>query len=523
MEAKVHSNEFGRLRSFLWPIHVYELKKLIPLLLIFFLISLNYNILRTLKDTVVITEKEAGAEVIPFIKLWVMFPASILLTFLFTRLSNRMNREMVFYVMVGIFLVFYCFYTFLLYPMKEVLHLDRTADWLQMHLPLGCKGMIAMIRNWTGTIFYVMCELWSNIIFAMLLWGFTNQVTRLSEASRFYAILGVGANFSGVVAGYISVLVSQGDFNEALPFGKTAWDQSIIMLTLIIASVGLLTMVIFRWFNKSILSDERFYDPEQTYKGTDGKGKISMRACIRYLLSSRYLVYLAVIVIGYNIVINLVEVLWKHQVNALYPNAQDYNLYMNQVSIVIGIIATLSALFLSGNSIRNLGWSVTALMTPVILLVTSILFFGAFFLKTYNPEFLLLMGLAPGAVVVFFGTLQNMLSRAAKYTVFDATREMAFVPLTQECKIKGKAVVDGLCSRLGKSGGSIAYQTLLITFSSIPAASPVIAVILFTIIGLWTGSTYLLGKEFNRLTGQKPSNDKLVAGVGGAKPEQQPA
>lgn len=490
------------------------------MLLIFFLISLNYNILRTLKDTVVITEKEAGAEVIPFIKLWVMFPASIFLTYLFTRLSNRMNRETVFYVMVGIFLLFYCFYTFVLYPTKGTLHPNETANWLQEHLPRGFRGMIAMFRNWTGTIFYVMCELWSNIVFAMLLWGFTNQVTRLGEASRFYAILGVGGNFSGVIAGYISVLVCQGDFNPALPFGNNAWDQSMIMLTIIITSVGLLTMAIFRWFNKKVLTDPRFYDPAQTLREKQAQGKISMRACIRYLLSSKYLVYLAVIVISYNVVIHLVEILWKHQVNTLYPNAQDYNLYMNQVSIVIGVVATLSALLVSGNSIRKLGWSFTALLTPVILFVTSILFFGAFFLNETNPELLLMTGFAPSVVVVFFGTLQNMLSRAAKYTVFDATREMAFVPLTSECKIKGKAVVDGLCSRLGKSGGSLAYQALIIAFSSIPAASPVIAVILLAVIGLWTGSTYFLGKEFNHLTG---ANKKIAVAVPRDNPEEQPA
>lgn len=523
MEAKKHSDEFSKLRSFLWPIHAYELKKLLPMLLIFFLISLNYNILRTLKDTVVITEKQAGAEVIPFIKLWVMFPGSILLTYIFTRLSNRMGRESVFYVMVTIFLSFYCFYTFVLYPSKADLHPNATADWLQAHLPAGFKGMIAMYRNWTGTVFYVMCELWSNIIFAMLLWGFTNQVTRLGEASRFYAIFGVGANFSGVVAGYISVIVSQGEFNPMLPFGRTAWDQSIIMLTIIITSVGLLTMLLFRWFNQTVLTDPRFYDFEETTKESRAKGKISMRACIRYLLSSKYLVYLAVIVVSYNIVINLVEVLWKHQVSSLYPNAQDYNLYMNQVSILIGVIATLSALFVSGNSIRKLGWSFTALLTPVILLVTSVLFFGAFFMKEKSPEVLVAMGVVPGVLVVLFGTMQNMLSRAAKYTVFDATREMAFVPLTPECKIKGKAVVDGLCSRLGKSGGSVVYQMLLLAFSSIPAASPFVAVILFSVIGLWTGSTYFLGKEFNRMTRKDVEEDRVVLVVPPAQPEEQPA
>ena len=88
--------------------HTYELKKLVPMLIIFFLISFDYNILRTLKDTVVVTAKSSGAEVIPFIKVWVMFPSAILMTILFTRLSNRFSRENVFYIMIGCFLTLFC-------------------------------------------------------------------------------------------------------------------------------------------------------------------------------------------------------------------------------------------------------------------------------------------------------------------------------------------------------------------------------------------------------------------------------
>src|SRR5258708_3886181 len=99
--------EFGRLRSYLWPIHRGELKKLLPMLLMFFFITFDYNILRTMKDSLVVTAKDSGAEIIPFIKVWVMFPGSILLTYIFTRLSNRLARETVFYVMLSIFLLFF--------------------------------------------------------------------------------------------------------------------------------------------------------------------------------------------------------------------------------------------------------------------------------------------------------------------------------------------------------------------------------------------------------------------------------
>jgi len=76
-------------RYFLWPVHRHELKKFMPMFVMLFLICFNYSILRNLKDALVVTAKNSGAEVIPFIKVWAMLPTAILATWIFARLSNR--------------------------------------------------------------------------------------------------------------------------------------------------------------------------------------------------------------------------------------------------------------------------------------------------------------------------------------------------------------------------------------------------------------------------------------------------
>lgn len=496
-----HQVKFGRWRNALWPVERYELKKLVPMLLIFFLLYFDYNVLRIMKDTLVVTAKSSGAEVIPFIKVWVMFPGAILLTFLFTRLSNRLKRETVFYVMLGIFLSYFVLFVTVLYPNRDLLHPNLTADALEKTLPLGLKGMIAMFRNWTFTIFYVMSELWSNIILALLFWGFANQVTQLGEAKRFYGLFGIGANLSGVAAGEASAWLSSKHFNPAIPFGSDAWEQSMILLIGLVIIAGAGAIALFRWFNKEILTDPRFYDSSEGKKAGEVRGKLSMRENFYYLIRSPYMIGIALIVVCYNLVINLVEVIWKHEMKELYPNPIDYNLYMSHVTSILGVLATLAALFISGNSIRKCGWTFTALLTPIILLVTSIGFFAFFFAKGEMADVIIqLFGATPLAIVVFFGTAQNILSRAAKYTVYDATKEMAFVPLSAEDQLKGKPLIDGVCSRLGKSGGSVIHQALLLSFATITASAPYVAGVLLTIIGVWIGATRLLGRRFNALT-----------------------
>lgn len=473
------------------------------MLMIFFLISFDYNVLKILKDTLVVTAKSSGAEVIPFIKVWVMFPSAILLTYLFTRLSNSLKRETVFYVLLSIFLGYFLFFIAFLYPARDLLHPHAAADMLEALLPPGFKGMVAMFRNWTFTSFYVMAELWSNIILAMLFWGFANQVTRLGEAKRFYGLFGIGANLSGVFAGEASVWLSSKEFNSFLPFGSDAWEQSMVMLVGLVLVAGVASMGLFRWFNKVILTDERFYDASEERKKGDVRGKLSMRESFSYLLRSRYMICIAIIVVAYNLVINLVEVVWKHEMHELYPNPSDYNLYMSHVTSIIGICATFTALFISGNSIRKGGWTFTAMLTPAILLITSIGFFGFFFIKGEMADVIVqLFGATPLAIVVFFGSAQNVLSRGAKYTVFDATKEMAFVPLSREDQLKGKPAVDGVCSRLGKSGGSVIHQALLLSFATFAASAPYVAGFLLAVIAIWIGAVKMLGKEFGELTKQ---------------------
>lgn len=497
--------EFSKWRAFLWPVHNHELKKLIPMLLIFFLLFFGYNILRTMKDALVVTAKSSGAEVIPFIKVWVMFPGSILLTWVFTRLSNRLSREWVFYSMLSIFLGFFFIFAFVVYPMRDLFHPHEAADLLQASLPEGFKGFVAMFRYWTFTSFYVMSELWSNIILAMLFWGFANQVTRLEEAKRFYGLFGIGANLSGIAAGMASVYFCRYDetnLSAVAGFDESTWQHSMNILIGLVIISGAAAILIFRWMHTQILMKEGQLSSEEIQKD-EVRGRMSMRENLSYLLNSKYLICIALIVVSYNLVINLVEVLWKHEVRELYPNPNDYNIYMAQVTTLIGVVATFTSLFISGNMIRKFGWTFTALLTPLILLGTSIGFFSFFFLKGNMSDLVLAwFGMTPLAIVVFFGTAQNILSRGAKYTVYDATKEMAFVPLSAECKLKGKAAIDGICNRLGKSGGSFIHQTLLIAFSSLTASAPYVAGFLLSVISIWTISVSVLGKKFSEASAE---------------------
>jgi len=156
--------------------------------------------------------------------------------------------------------------------------------------------------------------------------------------------------------------------------------------------------------------------------------------------------------------------------------------------------------------IRRFGWSAGAYLTPIILFISGLLFFITVLWKNHPVVHTvgLFFGTTPLAVCAFLGGIQNVLSRASKFTFFDVTREISFIPLSNESKLKGKAAIDGVGSRLGKSGGSVFHQSLLMFFGTIAMSTPFVAVILGLIFGAWMWAVRSLGYQFGALSPEEP-------------------
>lgn len=495
--------EFGKWRFLFWPIHRSELRKFLPMFFIYSLIVFNYSILRAAKDALIITAPESGAAAIPYIKIWAILPMAFLSTLIFTRLSNRFSREKVFYFLMSSFLIFFLLFGFVLYPLQDVLHPHKFADFLQSHSPKGLQGLIAIFRNWTFSLFYVMSELWSTIIMTVLFWGFANEVTSVKEAKRFYAIFGVGANLATIVAGQVGILLSSKLLYTKMHLGGDRWGQSLMMISALVVTIGLVILALYRWLSAHVFEKE-------TYKSSGLKEekeqiKMGIRKNFAYLAKSKYLICIAVIVLTYNISLNMIEIVWKDQVHHLCPYAADYNIYMSKVLTYIGITSTLFGLFICGQVLRRFSWTTGAYITPTIVLITSFLFFAFLLFKEvgFVGSVASFLGFSPLALCAFFGSVQNCLARASKFTFFDVTKEIAFIPLNNESKLKGKAAIDGVGSRLGKSGGAVVHQFLLLIFGGVSMSAPYVAVIIFIVAGAWVIAVKSLGKQFHELSEQK--------------------
>jgi ATP:ADP antiporter, AAA family len=493
--ATNQSPQFGKWRSLFWPIYAWELKKVIPFMMMFFFINFNYTILRDLKDAIVVTGKNSGAESIVFLKFWGVMPAAFLFMVFYSKLSNILSKPRLFYTMLSIFIAFFTLYICVLYPNRCLLHPTDFGDYLRGLLPKGFHGLIAMFVNWTFSLFYIFSELWGSVALSLLFWGFANDTTKPSEAKRFYNVLGIGANLAMLVSGPLIIYFSKVEKN-LLP-GIDPWAASLNVLMGLFLVAAFLIMGIYWWMNKNVLTDTRFYNPAEQAKAKKEKPKMALIESFKFLGRSKYMCLLAGLVCAYGLAMNLVEVTWKGQLKILFgDNTNAYSAYMGHFSILTGSVTLLMMIFVSGPAVRRLGWTKTALITPIVILVTGVAFFSFIIFRDSLATVIALLGTTPVLLAAWIGRAQNIMSKATKYALFDPTKEMVYIPLDQESKVKGKAAIDVVGARLGKSGGSLVNQGLIITFGSIAAITPYVAGLIFLVIFAWIGCAKALGKLY---------------------------
>jgi AAA family ATP:ADP antiporter len=236
---------------------------------------------------------------------------------------------------------------------------------------------------------------------------------------------------------------------------------------------------------------------------------MSIGESLRYLGSSKYMLALAALTICYGASINLVEVVWKSKLKLYCATPNEYSAFMGKFSTVTGAVTICMVLFVSRIFLSR-GWGVAAIVTPIVLAITGLAFFAVILFEDASMGILAALGTTPLVFAVMAGAAQNILSKSTKYSLFDPTKEMAYIPLDQEQKVKGKAAIDVVAARFGKSGGSLIQQGLLVVFGSLTLITPYIAGIILFIIGGWLFSVKSLNKQFTELTQEQAEEEKIA-------------
>jgi ATP:ADP antiporter, AAA family len=494
--------EFTGLRALLWPIHNHELKKFLPLAFIMFCILFNYTLLRDTKDTIVVNS--AGAQAISFLKLYCVTPAAVLFVIFYAKLTNIMSRENVFYAVVMPFLIFFGAFAFIIYPNLQALHPSpETITALKSSYP-ALGGFIDIYAYWSFSLFYVLAEIWGSAMIALMFWQFANHVVRMRESKRFYALFLVIGNLSLILSGQAVVFCSE-DIKQFFPTHEEAWQMSLYLMMGSVVIFGFIAMALYRWMHTSVLTDKRFFDPEEIAAPKKKKEKPSLMESVKIIFRSPELGLIAVLIMAYGVTVNLVEVQWKNQLGLYYAGDKGgYNAFMGNFSTITGIFTILFGWLVGSNVLRRVSWFSAAVITPLVITVLGTVFFFFIFAKDWVEFILQALATTPVAAACFLGAGIVIVSKGIKYGLFDPTKEMAYIPLDDELKTKGKAAVDVIGGRAGKAGGAFVQSNLQILLAStvVAGGANVVSVtapyafVIFAVVGLlWLYAVKGLSKK----------------------------
>lgn len=489
-QPTANSCEKSFLFKYIWPIHRFETSQFLFTTLLMFSILFIQNLVRAMKDSIVITT--IGAESTAFLKVWGVMPAAILMALAYVALIGRFRAQTVFYIIISSFLAFFGIFAFVIFPNHEYYHPhpDMAANLIASYPHF--KWFILSASKWGFSLFYIIAELWSNAVFNLLFWQFVNSVTSVDQSKRFYILFGLfgqtGLYFSGRFLQDAEPMSASliNHFNLAIPL--EILSAQLVLTGILI--LGAIAVGSFWYLNNKILVHAKV-----EFKAK--KAKMSLKESLKMVLGSRYIMLIAILLISYGAAINLAEGPWKAKAVQLYPTEQEYRAFVGSYLSYTGLFTILFVL-IGSNIVRFLGWYAAAIITPIMVFITGMGFFGI-----SNFDVLGMLGIAassPLVLAVSIGAIQNVLSKSSKYTVFDSTKEMAYVPLDDELKTKGKAAVDVVGTKIGKSFSAFLQSFVFIIMPTATYHSiSIYIMVVFTIICvIWIWAVRELSKEYNK-------------------------
>jgi AAA family ATP:ADP antiporter len=474
----------------LWPIKRHELKKVLPLILIKFLISLVYCMLTGIKDTIVINADKSGAEVIPVIKSFLVLPISIVVAMVYSKLSSRFSSSSLFYSLISVFIIILGVYAFILYPNKDFFTPVNSSNWALAYLGDNYKHWIAVYTHWIHVLFFVTTELWGQVVIFLLYWVLANNICTVEQAKRTYSILIAAGSMALIISGPIVSFFVKKYYYTGFIFAVKA-----VIAFSIVCSI--LTMLVY-WILNNILVRDKLLSYKEAVIANEQRSKqrLSLVSSFRHIFSSKYLIAIAVMVLGCAFCINIAEVTWKAQLKNMYPTQQEYQLFMSNFNVILGFVTLFTTLFISGKTL-HIGWVTSARVTPLAVFISGLLFFLISYFREWFLPLANAFNIDSLKLVVLFGAFQNLVAKTTKYAFFDSTKEIVFIPLDRESKTKGKAAIDLIGSRLGKSSSSI-FQLFIMKLKgtgSVLLITPFIMPCFAIVIFFWYYSVNYLGTQ----------------------------
>lgn len=418
----------------------YGFKKFLPAVAIQFCLAFSFIILQDLKVAVAL--QHGGQNLLQTVKIWAGIPASIILVCLYIWVANKYERHKhlgIFILPIVFYFVIYGFY-FYINPAALHINTERMIH-LQTTYP-GFDKLILMYGYWATSLFYILADIWAGFIVGVLFWQYMNDTTTVRQAKTFYPALGLFVSFGMVASKAVTLAVQQSDVHS---------NHTIQVFVGFVALAGVLAVFIHYLVCKNVISKDKHPANVQHVKLN-----MTTLKTFGYVFTSKYLGLIALSVFAFGAILNLIGSLhgtYAYKMQKLGKmTPETYAELANKITVIatsFGFLFSVGAFLLSMYLLKKHGWFKAALVIPIFTILTACVLMYVTYDESLSKEF---SPISYGLVFVLMMTVKQM-----KHFFFKPIKEMAYIPLKQEMKVKGKAFVDLFVERFAFSFGAMTF------------------------------------------------------------------
>lgn len=464
------------------PVHKHELASFSYISIMMFAVTYVYGILRVLKESLILSL--ATAELISAIKIWVIWPVSVLVIVFYMKMTDRVRRTRLFHCTNLFFVSFFILFATVIYPNYDQACLHIGKD-LVTRLP-SLRYLVATINNWPCGLFYAFSEMWTTAMLSISVWEITNHITSVEQSKRFYPLFGAFRGFglltASITASYVATLFD-------------SWQNTLqLSIAALVVAAGVLStalMLLTRELGFDQLNSESMSRLENA-KQQQQEHASSLTESVKHILKSPTILLITSLILCYGLSLNLIEGVWKKVVELKF--ASNANEIQRFIGLTYSGVGSFTIFFsLTGvAALKFLGWRRVAMATPLVFGLTGFFFFGSVLGK--NSQIVLMYGLPALELATYMGAINQVFARSSKNSFFDTTKEMLYIPLSLEMRTKGKAAAETIGMRFGKGSGALIQQVLLAMFggSTLIGLAPILGTGFFLVIAWWFYSIWRL-------------------------------
>lgn len=473
-----------------------------------------YSVSRTLKDAFVISKQLPVS--ISFLKLWVILPLSVFVTGLIQRLLSTHSVSKIFNAFLIAFGIIYFLQGLFFLPFAQSIQpgpywsRDMFADEKMKGKNMNVLFPIILILNeWTSSFVYVTAEIYGSVLVQYIFLAFVNEVLTSKQNTRFIPPFYIISNILLMGSGLTNIGFGMWAEQDHVEFRK---KEFVTFGFFVVGGILTFAAYFMKKYVENTLLNEQLFIRTESIKKKGRKQSASFLESLKLMIQSKFLIAIVLNSLFYYIAINLVELSWKNSIRvAAEVHNKDKDIFTRIVGaaeqLVVGFTVVIVLLSPLSNFIQTHGWLSIAIVPPIIVLVSSMLVFGAAFynypkvggksnlffndfLKDWKPNLLL---------ECYGGLVAVAALRVAKYAFFDISKEAISMQIDVAYRAKFKAIYDGLCGKLGKSMGSL-YGVILSFFGLNDArgTAPItlILCVLFSLI--WIRAVIYLNKKYKQ-------------------------